>query len=118
MMSPNEIGTAPGRGRRVIAREDAEVRLSDLAGPQIHMPERAVMTEGPDACPACGASTVVWGCDPTATDLAMAKIHPAVWSEDAWMADSFLCRTCHGGWIEPDDPSPITWVRPYWRTED
>jgi hypothetical protein len=33
------------------------------------------------------------------------------------MADSFICRSCDAGWIEPDEAKPITWVRPYW-TDD
>lgn len=31
------------------------------------------------------------------------------------MADTFICRHCHAGWIEPEGPQPITWVRPYWK---
>jgi hypothetical protein len=34
------------------------------------------------------------------------------------MADTFICRDCQAGWIEPDQPEQITWVRPYWITED
>lgn len=35
-------------------------------------------------------------------------------TETEWMADTFICRDCQAGWIEPDDPAAITWVRPYW----
>ena len=45
------------------------------------------------------------------------EIHELVWHETEWMADSFVCRECWAGWIEPDDPLPITWVRPYWRLD-
>jgi len=26
------------------------------------------------------------------------------------MADSFVCRDCDAGWIEPDEASAITWL--------
>ena len=64
-------------------------------------------------CPACGSKRIRWGCDP-AEMRGRAEIHPLVWHETHWMADSFVCLECEAGWIEPDDPEPITWVRPYW----
>jgi hypothetical protein len=33
------------------------------------------------------------------------------------MADSYICRACDAGWVEPDDPKPITWARPHWRVD-
>ena len=111
----NEVGTAPARGRPLVAREKAELELSALAGQSIELPSNAVVHAGPDSCPACGSRDVMWGCDARQT-RDREEIHPMVWHDDAWMADSFICRTCWAGWIEPDEPDPITWVRPYWRT--
>jgi hypothetical protein len=56
----------------------------------------------------------MWGCDPEQL-RGKDEIHPLVWHETEWLADSFMCRDCHAGWIEPDEPETITWVRPYWR---
>jgi hypothetical protein len=56
----------------------------------------------------------MWGCDPE-QPRERHEIHPLVWHETAWLADSFICQDCNAGWIEPDEPKPITWVRPYWR---
>jgi hypothetical protein len=109
----NEIGTATARRRRVLADSETHDLLNGLAGKTINLPDGAVVSAGPDTCPACGSSRVMWGCDPDQTrDLA--EIHPLVWDEVAWMADTFVCRECHAGWIEPDAPAAITWVRPYW----
>ena len=41
-----------------------------------------------------------------------------VWDEDAWMADSYVWFSCSAGWVESDEPEPITWVRPYWRVPE
>jgi hypothetical protein len=113
----NEIGTAPGRGRQTIPAHDANRIVSNIAGEELHLPARAVMTQGPSTCPACGGSSVMWGCDRD-QKRERDEIHPLVWHERAWMADSYICRECHAGWIEPDDPEPITWVRPYWIEPD
>lgn len=87
--------------------------MSELAHNELHLPERAVMSRGPATCPACGGTEVMWACDQQQT-REREEIHPLVWHETEWMADSFICRDCHAGWIEPDDREPITWVRPYW----
>lgn len=107
----NEVGFAPGRGRDVVPTEKANQLLSELAGKESLLPEGAVMSSGPSTCPACGGSQVMWGCD---VEQERDELHLLVWHETAWMADTFICRACHAGWIEPDDPEPITWVRPYW----
>ncbi len=109
----NETGTAEMPGRPVVPTTDADDLLTGLAGREIILPETAVMTMGPESCPACGARTVMWGCDPEQS-LSREEIHPLVWHETEWMADTFICRTCDAGWIQPDDPGQITWVRPYW----
>jgi len=109
----NEVGTVPGRGREVVPALEADRLLSELAGKELHLPDRAVMSRGPTNCPACGAPNIMWGCDPDQT-RGRDEIHPLVWHETEWMADTFICRDCNAGWIEPDDPEPITWVRPYW----
>jgi hypothetical protein len=109
----NEVGTAEPRGRPVIDRKEAEETLSGVAGETVHLPDAAVVTGRPSSCPACGSTDLMWGCDP-AQDKSQDQIHPLVWHETEWMADSYICCTCHAGWIEPDDPQPITWVRPYW----
>jgi hypothetical protein len=88
--------------------------LSEIAGKPIHLPPRAIVSRGPSMCPACGSAEILWGCDP-AQQRDRDEIHALVWDEAEGMADSFICKTCWAGWIEPDDPEPITWVRPYWR---
>jgi hypothetical protein len=113
----NEVGTATGRGRVVVPADEADRLVSDLAGNELHLPERAVMSHGPATCPACGRSNVMWGCAPEQT-RARDEIHPLVWHETEWMADTFICRGCHAGWIEPDEAERITWVRPYWIEND
>jgi hypothetical protein len=110
----NEVGTAPPRGRPTLRRNDAERELSSLAGQEVRLPENAVVTGGPTSCPACGSENLMWGCDPRPT-RSRDEIHPLVWDDEQWMADSFMCQECHAGWIEPDGPEEITWVRPYWR---
>jgi hypothetical protein len=113
-MPQNEIGTAPPRGRPTVPRQDAETQLSQAVGRPIHLPEKAVVSGGPTTCPACGSDEVEWGCSDY-VKRTKDEIHPQVWHETEWMADSFVCRACDAGWIEPDDPEAITWVRPYWR---
>ncbi len=80
----------------------------------MQLPYNAVASGSPSACPACNSAEIEWGCSDY-QQRSKEEIHPLVWHETQWMADSFVCRTCHAGWIEPDDPEPITWVRPYWR---
>ena len=109
----NEVGSAPPRGRPVVPLEEAEASLCDIAGKPVHLPARALVTSGPTPCPACGSKRVQWGCDPARTRT-QSEIHPLVWDPTQWMADSFVCLDCDAGWIEPDHPRPITWVRPYW----
>lgn len=109
----NEVGVAPGRGRPLVSRDHAETGLSNLIGNKVSLPETAVVTGGPTSCPACGSSHVAWGCGDDQT-RAKKEIHPLVWHETEWMADSFICLACTAGWIEPDGAEPITWVRPYW----
>jgi hypothetical protein len=111
----NEIGTAPPRGRPIVRLENTERELSDLAGKEIRLPANSVATSGPVSCPACGSVNVMWGCDPEQR-RGRDEVHALVWHETEWLADSFICRDCHAGWIEPDEPETITWVRPYWRT--
>ena len=110
----NEVGTAPSRGLPKIEHDVAEQQLSDLVGRPFQLSENAVVSTHPTTCPACGAATVEWGCSDYVTQT-KEEIHPLVWDESEWMADSFVCRTCHAGWFEDDDSEPITWVRPYWR---
>lgn len=115
-MSEHEIGTSPPRGRPRKSREDAEQQLSEAVGRPIELPDNAVVTGGPQTCPACGSNKVKWGCSDF-NERSREEIHPVVWHETAWMADSFLCMACDAGWIEPDEPVPITWVRPWWLPE-
>lgn len=110
----NEIGEAPARGRVPIDLSEVEGALSTSVGREIKFPDGSTSTAGPSTCPACGAADPLWGCDPE-QQRPRAEIHPLVWHPDAWMADSYICRACDAGWIEPDDPEPITWVRPFWR---
>ena len=110
----NKVGTAAPRGRPLVPRQEAEAELAQLAGERIGLPDNAVVHRGPRTCPACGSTEIEWGCS-AYQQRTREEIHPLVWHETEWMADSFVCRACHAGWIEPDDPGPITWVRPYWR---
>lgn len=110
----NEVGTAPPRGRPRVANEVAQDELSQITGKSVVLPSGTVVHEGPRTCPACGSDQLMWGCDEGQT-RDQAEIHPLVWHETEWMADTFICRACDAGWIEPDEPQAITWVRPYWR---
>lgn len=112
-MAQNEIGTAPRRGRPRVPRQDTEQHRSEAVGHAVKLPDNAVVTGGPTTCPACGSNEIEWGCSDYQR-RSKDEIHPLVWHETELMADSFLCRTCDAGWIEPNDPEPITWVRPYW----
>lgn len=112
----NEVGTAAPRGRPVIARDEADQLLSDLAGESIRLPEGAQVHGSPATCPACRSDAVIWGCDERVMHT-RESIHPFVWHDTEWMADSYVCGDCDAGWIEPDEPEVITWVRPYWRIE-
>jgi hypothetical protein len=110
----NEVGIAPRRGLPQLSREDAEHELSAAADTAVHVPENAVVSSGPATCPACSSQRVTWGYDADQT-RSREEIHPLVWHDTQRMADSFICRDCNAGWIEPDEPETITWVRPYWR---
>jgi hypothetical protein len=98
----------------VISRALAESQLSTLAGEDIELPQTADVHSGPSTCPACGSNDVMWGCAPEQTRT-REEVHPVAWHETEWMADTFICRACWAGWIEPDEAEPIAWVRPYWR---
>ncbi len=110
----NEVGQSPPRGRPRIPNAQAERDLSRVAGKEIRLGDNMRATGGPRTCPACGSPRIMWGCDQEQTKL-REEIHPLVWHETQRLADSFICRDCWAGWIEPDDPEPFTWVRPYWR---
>ena len=103
----NEIGTAPGRGRELVARDEAERELSAHFGRNVDLPEGAWVDRGPATCPACGSRSLLWACLPE-QQRPREEIHPLVWHETQWLADSFICRDCWAGWIEPDDAEPIT----------
>lgn len=110
----NEIGSTQSRGRPRVDHADANSALSRLAGGAIELGPNAFAFTSPTTCPACGSVAVIWGCDERVIQDRN-RIHPLVWHPTEWMADSFVCGTCYAGWIEPDDPEPVTWVRPYWR---
>lgn len=113
----NEVGSTLPRGRPLIADDVAEGILSSISGEPINLPPGVVVHGGPETCPACGSARVTWGCGPD-QKLDRQQIHPLVWHDTEWMADSFICRACDAGWIEPDGPETITWVRPYWRVPE
>jgi hypothetical protein len=115
MNQANEVGTSPPRGRRRVPHEAAEARLTEALGTPARPSDEVTVHDSPATCPACGSSDVLWGCDSSHQNRPREEIHPLVWHETERMADSFLCRACDAGWIEPDEPEPITWVRPYWR---
>jgi hypothetical protein len=56
------IRSAPRRPEAAprIDRDQAERQLSELAGTDIRLPERAVVSGGPTTCPACGSNQVTW----------------------------------------------------------
>ena len=96
---------------------EAERILSGLAGSEMSLPAGAVTITAPETYPACGGSSVMWGCD-NAQTRDRHEIHSLVWHDTEWMADTFICRDCHAGWLEPDGAEPTTWVRPYWIAHD
>ena len=108
-----EFGTGPPRGRTVVSRVDLDRQLEALAGGPVSLPDCLRAYEAPSTCPACGSSEILWGCE-DAVRREGERIHPVVWHPTEWMADSYLCKACDAGWIEPDEPEPISWVRPYW----
>src|SRR5262245_3058485 len=101
--SENEVGIAFPRARPRRSREDVEHFLSEKLDSSISLPENAIVTGAPESCPACGSAQVMWGCDEE-QERTREEIHPLVWHAEAWMADSYICRDCDAGWIEPDDP--------------
>ena len=109
----NEFGIAAARGRPRIDRDVLDRRLAQLAGQPVSLPATAIGYESPGTCPACGSTEILWGCDDE-VHRTERTIHPIVWHASEQMADSYVCRACDAGWIEPDDPTPISWVRPYW----
>jgi hypothetical protein len=106
-----ETGVGEPRGRPTVAHERADADLSERFGRSVTLPANAVMSGGPKSCPACGSSAVAWAV--TTGGLDRENVDPLVWHETEWLADSFVCSDCNAGWIEPDDPEPIRWVRPY-----
>jgi hypothetical protein len=109
----NEVGKAPPRGRPTVSTGVAEDELSRIRGKSVALPPGIIVHGAPKTCPACDSPRIMWGCDPE-QKLDREDIHPLVWHDTEWMADSFVCRACDAGWIEPDQPETITWVRPYW----
>jgi hypothetical protein len=108
----NDVGHAPARPRK--ERAEVERDVSEAYGVPLKIPADADPTVGPVDCPACGSQDVMWGFDVEQT-RSSAQVHPMLVDESDDLADTFICRACSAGWIEPNDPSPITWVRPYWR---
>lgn len=109
----NEIGTGAARGRPTLSKSHAERGLSDAVGHAVELPDNTVIHGSPAECRACGSDQVEWGCSDY-RQRTKDEIHPLLWDDEAWMADSFVRRACDAGWIEPDDPEPTTWARPYW----
>lgn len=105
----NEVGEAPPHGRRKLSSGDAERLLAVRFGKPVTLPQGAVVTSGPNTCPACGSAAVEWAT--TAVQLDRDRVHPVVWHETEQLADSFVCTSCDAGWYEPE---PFRWVRPYW----
>lgn len=98
------------------ADEASEV-LSAAVGHHIEMPPGVTVSTSPEHCAACGAGDPLHGDDDRQL-LEVAQLHPLAANETDGAADSFFCQTCFAGWIEPDEPEPIAWVRPYWRLEE
>lgn len=110
----HEIGTGEPRGRPTMSLDEANETLSGAAGRRIKLPQRAVVSTGPETCAACGAAGPMWGDDPR-QKLEPPQLHQLTCDSAFGASDSFFCQTCFAGWIEPDDPEPITWVRPHWK---
>jgi hypothetical protein len=64
--------------------------LSDLAGKDLRLPERAVMSRGPTTCPACGATNIMWGHAPDQPHPPE-ECHPLIWNEIDVLAETFMC---------------------------
>ncbi len=109
----HETGTALPRGLPVVGRDDAARLLGGLLGEVVHLGRRVRVLGPPETCPACGGTSLLWGCADD-QDRDLEEIHPLARHETELLADSYFCRDCDAGWVEPDDPEPITWVRPYW----
>jgi hypothetical protein len=86
----NEIGTAPARGRTVLPHAEAERQLSEAVGRHVDLPERAVVSRGPNTCPACGSAKILWGHSPEQTRTPE-ECHPLIWNEIDVLADTFVC---------------------------
>jgi predicted RNA-binding Zn-ribbon protein involved in translation (DUF1610 family) len=106
----HEIGVAPPRRLARLSPDAAARLLSAALGREILLPETATVIVSPPGCPACGGG-------PIQRAFLVAngrKAHPAMWHEIARLADSYVCEECGAGWIERDEHSPMTWVRPCW----
>jgi hypothetical protein len=110
----NHIGSAPARGREVVPNHAAEKILGETFGEKVPLPDCARVLRGPSSCPACGAESVSWAYDESWQLRREDEFHPLLLDEIDRLAETFCCRSCLAGWIEPDDLTPITWVRPYW----
>ena len=110
----NEIGTASARGREVVQHGEAVDLLSGTAGARVQLPDQALVLRGPSSCPACGAASIAWAYDTSRQTRSEDDFHPLLVDEIDRLAETFCCRDCSAGWIEPNDVEPITWVRPYW----
>jgi hypothetical protein len=111
----NEIGEGPFRARPVVPDEEAREQLRCLGAQEL--PEGLVMTGSPTTCPACGSTAILWGCD-DGQPFGQEHIHPLIWNDEQWLADTFMCLECSAGWIEPDEPAVVQWVRPYWKATE
>ena len=105
-----EIGQAPSR-QRSHDKPGAEQVVSDLLKQEVSLGPDVRVSWGPTLCPRCGSEDIVWffGIQP---QVPLAEVHTAL-QDRVTLADTYVCRTCHAGWIEPDQPEPITWVRPF-----
>jgi hypothetical protein len=110
----NEIGKASPRGRPRIPNSEGEADLSRIARTEISLGDGVIVSGSPSTCPACGAHTVIWAYGGPTDNVPRERIHPVVWHDTENLANSYICESCSAGWIEPDDPEPITWVRPWW----
>jgi hypothetical protein len=106
-----EIGSAEPRGRPRIPLPEAGRILSDLTGESVELGPNIVAHGGPTTCPACGSAKIEWAVQ--LHDVTEEDVHPLIWHKTEWLADTWVCNVCQAGWIEPDEPAPITWVRPY-----
>jgi hypothetical protein len=109
-----ETGTGPTRALPRTSKRGVERWMSRRLHKAVRLGPNVVVSRGPETCPRCGSRNVMWGCDWEQTRTKH-ELHPLVWHETEWMADSYICRDCDAGWIETDDLAPVKWVRPYWR---